>query len=243
LIEIYRTANAIIGPIRIELTHSQHLVHLAGIDLERDIRTRSKKVLLAYGAREDKLVRTRETKTKGKASQRSFLDFEVHIDLVGCACNRLGLHLNLLEVTKAIDSISRETNALAVVPGGLELTHLSAYNLVTCLGVAADINSAHVDSTTRVHLKLKVHHLVGAIDSWHWGHVRKGIAKFTQAVGNCLGYLKQFLIRENLTRFQADELLELVLLTQQIAGELQIAKGKSVALVDHEGNEYLSPIR
>ena len=132
----------------------------------------------------------------------------------------VGLDVDLAEVAEPVDPVARELDLAAVVPGRLELAELAPHDLVAGARVAGDVDAAHVDAALRLGDQRHDHLAVGAVDLGPRVDLGEGVAEGAEAVDEGARRLGDRLGAIRLARPDRHQRLELVLLAEVLALEL-----------------------
>ena len=236
MIQVPTQAYAIHRVVRIGEGQRNGAIGLARIESQRQGVTTAEQVLLGDRCRQHDALRAGEARTQHQIAGGALLDREVDIDLVGRTRHGRCLDVNLVEEAEAVDTGARTVDRRSVVPPSFHLAHLAANDLVARLGVAADVDPAHIHATTRIDehregdLSLFLVHLRSSVD------VGEGIALIAQAVGDRLRGLGQPLARKGVARAQLGHRQVLRFGQHQIAGKAHTADGVLLALGDVHGD-------
>src|SRR5690606_18472116 len=107
---------------------------------------------------------------------------------------------HLVEEAEAVDARTRAVDRRRVVPAPFHLAHLAAHHLIARLGVAADVDAAHINPPTRIDEYGEGHLALDLVDFRRGIDVGEGITLVAKAVGDRLGGLRQAFAREGFAR-------------------------------------------
>eukprot|EP01022_Parablepharisma_sp_SALTPOND_P013892 TRINITY_DN1866_c0_g2_i1.p1 TRINITY_DN1866_c0_g2~~TRINITY_DN1866_c0_g2_i1.p1 ORF type:complete len:1951 (-),score=559.27 TRINITY_DN1866_c0_g2_i1:2287-8139(-) len=235
-VDFVGAADAVIGEVRIGGRQRDGAIARAGIDVQAHGVAAAEGVFLRDRAGQAELVGLREAGTDHDVAGRFFLDLHVHVDLVVAAGHFRRIDGDFLEVAQAVHAVARELDLLAVVPGILELAEFATDDFIAGLGIAGDVDMAHVDALARVDhdgegnfLLLAVHVRVGV-------HVGEGITEVTQALADLLGAVGELGTGIDITLLQLHQLGQLGVHAKHLAFQLDVGDGVLLAFLDVDGD-------
>ena len=148
-----------------------------------------------------------------------FSHVDHQINLVGRARHFLRFHVHFREETQAVHAVAGQADLVAVVPGGLVLTELTANDFVTRAVVATDVDTAHIGAACWFGLQHKIDAIVLAVDFGHSLYAGKCKTKTGEILGEGLGGFGHLVRVVGLTGADGHQRLELVLTVQVVALE------------------------
>src|SRR5450830_1725245 len=190
-IHVIGTADTIIGEVGIGLRHRNRTIGAAGIDFNTDRVTTTEGIFLRDRTGQAELVGLRETGTDHDVTGRLFFDLHVDIDLIGAIRHFRRFDRNFLEIAEAVNAVTRELDAFAVVPRVFKLTEFAADHFIAGLGVAGNIDVTHIHALARIDHDREGYFLLVAINVGIGIDVGKRITEVTKTFTDLLGAVGQ----------------------------------------------------
>ncbi len=171
-------------PVRREIgiggADHDHLVVLAGVDLQAQRIPRAERIFLIDAERQRQLVGAAVTGTHRQTAGGLFLDTDVQIHLVGRARHVRCFNIHFGEKPQPVDTVAGQFDFVAVVPGRLELAKFAANHFVARAVIATDIDAAHIGAPGRVGRNHEGHTAIGAVNLRPRFHMGKCKSEFCQ---------------------------------------------------------------
>ena len=156
------------------------------------------------------------------------------IDLVGCAGDFVGVDIDILEIAQSVDPLTRQLDALAVVPARFELAEFTPHHLVAGAGVARNVDAPDIDAALRLGRQHQRDLAIGAVDLGARIDARKCIAKSAETIGEGLGRGGDHRSAVRLASANANQLLELIFLAQVVSNQPDGGHGIGLPLLDRD---------
>ena len=232
LVDVEALAHAVDRVVRVEVGERIDLVHRAAVDVERQELAGAEDVRLRERGRQSELFHAREADAEKQCPRGPLLHRIDDVHLVGVALDRHGLDVHFAEVLRAVDAPARELDLRGVVVGALELAHLAPYHLVARLGIAGDVDAAHVHPPARIDDDVERHRALFLVHLGDGVGVGERVAFVAQPVGDRLGARRQLLARKDVAGLELHQLLDLRPRHDQVARHLDLGHRVLLAL-DH----------
>ena len=212
--------NAIVRKIRIGLRKRDRAAVMAGIEFNADRVAATGEVCLRNRCRQGEFFRLRKGAADQEVTRWFFHHRHVDVDLVGRALRFRRVDGHVLEVAQAVDTVARQLDLVAVVPGRFELAEFAADDFIARGGVAGDIHVAHVHALARIDEESKTHFMLVTVDFGIGIDVGKRIAERGQAVLDAFIRGRQARARVNLAFAHQVQRFQLFFAAEHLAFEL-----------------------
>ncbi|MND81326.1 hypothetical protein D3C80_731170 [compost metagenome] len=163
-------------------------------------------------------------------------DAVVDVHLVVGAGHLRGLDVDFLEEAEALQAGLGLVDQVGRSPATFHLAHFAAQHFVFGLGVAAEVDAVDVGALARVHHEGDGNGVVLVVGFRHAVDVGEGVALVAQAAGDQLGGGGHHLAREDLPFLHQQQGLHVLLGHLEVTGELHLAHGVLLTLVDVDGD-------
>ena len=232
MVEIPAQADTVDRVVRVGEGQRERAAGLAGVEAERQCVAAAEQVLLRDRGRQHDVLRAGKTRTQHQVAGGTLLDGKVDVDLVGGPRDRRRFDGHLVEEAKAVNARARTIDRFRVVPAALHLAHLATHDLVARLGVATDVDAAHIHPSTRIDKDREGDLALDLVDFGGGIDVGEGVTLVAEAVGDRLGGLGETLAREGLAGTDLRQRLIFGFGQDEITGEAHAAHRVLLALGD-----------
>ena len=237
--QVVAQRDAVVGEVGVGVGEVEALLVVAALRLHRHAVAAAEEVVLRQLDLRGQLAELRIAQAEHEAARGGFLQVVDHVDLVVAAGHRLALDVDGFEVAQALQADLGAVDRGLRIPGAFELAHLAAQDFVAGARVALEDDPAHVDARARHHLHVDADGLVFAVDVRDRIDLGEGVADVAQGRGDRVGADFQQAPREDLLGLDDDQLLDVFLRQDRVAGDLHAGDLVLVALGQAGGEEHV----
>ena len=206
----------IFGEVRVGGGHRDHFVVFTGAELNAQKVAAAKNIVLLHTKGQNQFFSAGKTRTQLQGPQWLFFHFDQQIHLIKAARHFLGFDVDIFKVAQALQPVTRKFDALAVVPGRLQLSKLSANDFVPGSAVTSEVNFSHISAPRGVGLEHQCHTVGAAVDFIDRFNPCKCKAKIAKILRECSRGFGHVFGVVGLPHFDADHGLEFVIFAQVI---------------------------